>query len=215
MSSPFSFDRQFLEFMEPSKSLRHLSPEKTAAILDGAIKIFLEQGYAGTTMDKIAVAAGVSKPTVYNHFQDKESLFNALMEKLVHEKKWAKIIDDLPELHSQPPEVVLRQLANGMLDSVNDQEKVTFIRLVMGESGRFPEMGKAFIRYMDKPALDALVKYLKSCPNLKLADPEATARMFMGTLIYRLIALEMLHGKDIVPIERDRLVDNLIQMIVK
>lgn len=195
---------------------RQLSPEKTAAILDGAMQIFLEQGYAGTTMDRIAAAAGVSKPTVYNHFQDKEALFNALIEKLVREKRWTKSLDNLLELCHQPPEVVLRQLANDMLDGcVESPEKITFIRLIMGESGRFPELGRAFIRYMDKPTLDALTQYLTACPSLKLVDPEATARLFMGTLIYRLISYEMLHGKDIVPIERDRLVDNLVNLIIK
>ena len=76
--------------MESSKPSQPNRPEKTAAILDGAMRVFLEQGYAGTTMDKVASAAGVSKPTVYNHFQDKEALFNALMEKLVLENEWAK-----------------------------------------------------------------------------------------------------------------------------
>ena len=72
--------------MEPSKTpnaIRQLSSSKTAAILDGAMRVFLEQGYVGTTMDRVAAAAGVSKPTVYSHFHDKEGLFNALMEQLV------------------------------------------------------------------------------------------------------------------------------------
>ena len=54
---------------------RELSPEKTEAILRGAMQEFLEHGYAGARIDKIVAAAGVSKATVYRHFADKAALF--------------------------------------------------------------------------------------------------------------------------------------------
>jgi len=41
-------------------------------------------GYAATSMDRVAIAAGVST-TVYSHFQDKEGLFTALIQRLVEE----------------------------------------------------------------------------------------------------------------------------------
>jgi TetR/AcrR family transcriptional repressor of mexJK operon len=43
------------------------SVRKRRAILDAATKVFLAEGFAGASMDAIATAAGVSKPTVYNH----------------------------------------------------------------------------------------------------------------------------------------------------
>jgi AcrR family transcriptional regulator len=201
--------------MESSKP-RSLSPEKTAAILDGAMQIFLTEGYAGTTMDKIAAAAGVSKPTVYNHFTDKEALFNALVQKLAIEKQWTKNLEKLKESSEQSPEIVLRQFANDIFSCCEEsQEQITFVRLVMGESGRFPELGKALVRSMDKPALDALAQFLKSSPSLNLADPEVTAMMFLGTILFLVTSHKMLHSEEIMPMERDRLVDNLINLIVR
>ncbi|MCA1992068.1 MAG: TetR/AcrR family transcriptional regulator [Coleofasciculus sp. S288] len=204
--------------MEPAKApnaMRQLSPEKTAAILDGAMRVFLEQGYAGTTMDRIAAESGVSKPTVYSHFRDKEGLFNTLIEQLVQKKQWAKCSQDLLQPSEESPEVVLRQLANDFLDNcINNPEQITFIRLIIGESGRFPELGRAFVQHMDKPMLEALTHYLATCPNLNVPDPAVLARTFMGTLIYFIINHEMLHGSDIVPMERDRLVEHLISLIM-
>ena len=49
--------------------------EKRKRILDAAKILFLECGYHGCSMNKIAQKADVTKLTVYNHFQDKESLF--------------------------------------------------------------------------------------------------------------------------------------------
>jgi AcrR family transcriptional regulator len=192
-------------------STRALSAEKTAAILSGAMQVFLEQGYVGTTMDRVAAAAGVSKPTVYSHFHDKETLFNALIEQCVQKTHWATLPPEMLHPSAVLPETVLRQLANSILDScMNNAERITFIRLILGESGRFPELGRAFVLHMDKPILDALTQYLSDCPQLKLNDPRAAAYMFTGTLIFFLMSHVMLHGDDILSMERDRLVDHLI-----
>ncbi|MFZ4728888.1 MAG: TetR/AcrR family transcriptional regulator [Pseudanabaena sp.] len=199
--------------MESPKPSQPNRPEKTVAILDGAMQVFLEQGYAGTTMDKVASAARVSKPTLYNHFQDKEALFNALMEKLVLEKEWAKCPLDLLNISSEPPNIVLKRIANEVLDNcIRSSEQITFIRLVIGESGRFPELSRSFVTNMDKPIIGALTGYFAS-QNIPI--PDVAARMFMGTLIFYVITSEMMGGKDIIPIERDYLVDNLINMIMK
>jgi AcrR family transcriptional regulator len=199
--------------MESPKSSTPNRPEKAAAILDGAMQVFLTEGYAGTTMDRIASVAGVSKPTIYNHFQDKEDLFNSLMEKLVREKQWAQIPLDLLNFPTEPAPVVLKLVANEMLDSCKEPSEMnTFYRLVIGESGRFPELGKACVRHLDKPMIDALSHYFFL---LNLPDPQVTARIFMGTLVLYIIANEVMHGSEIMPMEGDRLVDRLISQILK
>ena len=59
-----------------------------------------------------------------------------------------------------------------------------------------------------------LREYFEACPQPNLADPEASARIFIGAIVHFLIVQEMLHGKDIVPMERDRLIDTLVDSIV-
>jgi TetR/AcrR family transcriptional regulator, mexJK operon transcriptional repressor len=63
----------------PSRQLRPSSARKRAAIIDAARGLFLREGYERTSMDDIAAAAGVSKPTVYEHFGDKEGLFSVIV----------------------------------------------------------------------------------------------------------------------------------------
>ena len=60
---------------------------KHAAILDGAIDVFIETGYELASMDKIAQTAGVSKRTVYNHFGSKEQLFQAVVEDFLSQRQ--------------------------------------------------------------------------------------------------------------------------------
>ena len=59
--------------------------EKRAAILAAAVELFTRQGFARTSMDAVATAAGVSKLTVYSHFGDKDNLFREVMRSRAQE----------------------------------------------------------------------------------------------------------------------------------
>src|SRR3546814_3446210 len=64
---------------KPAKSR---SEHKHRSIQQAGTDIFLQRGYGAATMDMIAAEAGVSKQTVYNHFQSKEGLFKAAIGEL-------------------------------------------------------------------------------------------------------------------------------------
>ena len=53
--------------------------QRYRSILDAAQKVFFSEGYAKTTMDKIAYEAAISKPTIYQYFKTKEDLYFSLM----------------------------------------------------------------------------------------------------------------------------------------
>ena len=201
--------------MKKTKSVeRELSAEKTNAILDGAMQEFLANGYAATSMDKVAAAAGVSKATVYSHFQDKQGLFTALVQRLACKKE----IFSLENLQSvqDDPASFLRGYAIGMLDNVADDPQIlTFLRIIIGESGRFPELARAFVQNIEKPTLELLSQYFASHPELQIPDPEVAARMFVGTLVHFVILRDVLHSGDLVPMERDRLLDNLLHVMIR
>ena len=191
------------------------SEAKTEAILKGAIQEFLAHGYAGSSMDKIAKAAKVSKATVYSHFGDKENLFNAVMQDLVKDKFQTIMGLDKPQSLEKNPKLVLSEMATRMLEnSKSDRTFQDFIRIIIGESGRFPELAQAYVRHLAKPAIETLTQYFTCHPELKLDDPEATVRVMIGTLVYFVMLQEMLHGKEILPLENERLVNTLTDLII-
>lgn len=196
------------------KEPRQLSSKKAKAILAGGMQEFLAHGYAATSMDRVATAASVSKATVYNHFQDKEGLFTALIEQLV-QGKFRSLFDTGSESLQPEPKIFLHELANRVLDmGANEPQFLNFMRVIIGESGRFPQLARVFVRNIEQTSFRMLHQYLAACPQLKLADPEATARIFIGAIVHFLIVQEMLHGKNIVPMERDRLINNLVDSIL-
>ncbi|MEO0770495.1 MAG: TetR/AcrR family transcriptional regulator [Cyanobacteria bacterium J06649_4] len=199
----------------PNRPERKKSAVKTAAILEGAMQEFLANGYASTSMDRVATTAGVSKATVYSHFQDKERLFAALIQQLAQNKFQATAFDPRNTAPIEgEPRAVLTQLAQDIVDEATcDPQACEFMRLIIGESGRFPELAKPYIENVAKPVVDGLTRYLESQPALQLKDPAATARTFLGTLIYFVMLQRVLGGAEMMPMESDRIINNLVDLI--
>jgi len=188
---------------------RHTSPEKAKAILDGAMQEFLTHGYAAASMDRLAIAAKVSKPTLYTYFQNKEGLFTALIEQIAQEKLQATLKSQMTTQGEQS--TGLKQLATHLVDTiVSDPQLLAFVRLVIGESGRFPELAKSFMLSIDKPIIEMITQQLAVRPMMP--DAEAGARVIFGSLVYFVIVQELLCGNDILPMDRDRLIDTLIYL---
>ena len=189
------------------------SSQKVAAILQGAMQEFLTHGFAGTTMDRVTAAAGVSKATVYSYFQDKEKLFLALIDRSIsnHRSKLDRLD---PDFFQREPSQVLADLANNFLNQVSDTpELLDLIRLTIAESKRFPMLAQRLILDTDLQFVGVVDRYLRSHPDLQLADPAATTRIFLGTLVHYAIVEYMLQAGEILPMERQKLVNSLVELI--
>ena len=179
---------------------------KAALVLQGAMQEFLARGYSAASMDRIATAAGVSKATVYSHFGDKETLFKELVAQMA-QKKMQSILSRMD--YSLEPRTSLRQLFSEAMADCTNVEFQNFQRMLIGESGRFPDLAKTFVTHMSKPGIEALTDYFKIKPVFDFPDPEAIARIVIGTIVHFNMTQYILHGEEIVPMESDRLVDAL------
>ena len=197
--------------MNPIISKKQKIADKAEAILVGAMREFMVCGYAAASMDRIAVSAGVSKPTLYSYFKDKEGLFTAL----IHYMTQSNRLLDGERFLKHPIRDSLKLLAIDFLDKFSgDEPLLTLFRLIIGESGRFPNLAQTFVRDFEKPMLEKLSYLLAHHPKLKIVDTEITARFFVGSIMHYGIVQEILQGKEILPIERNRFIDGLIELIV-
>jgi AcrR family transcriptional regulator len=187
-----------------------LSAEKDQQIIRAALNTFLQCGYRGTSMDKVAMEAGVSKQTVYSHYGDKKGLFNALVA-YVSERLFP------PELLHVPfeaePGAFLRSLARAYVDALATWEHTAFNRLVLAESPRFPELGEIYLSKAVEPGLNMIVTYLQQHRELAINDPEAAGRAFFSALSSFAVGREMLQEKHLMPFDSDRFINALVQMV--
>src|SRR5437764_11295452 len=157
------------------------SARKRQAVRDAATNVFLTKGYLGTSMDEIAALAAVSKQTVYKHFADKERLFNEIVLSTVNEAS-DPVHDEVTNLEdSGDLEADLRDLARRQLSMVMQPRLLQLRRLVIGEVGRFPELGKTFYdKGLGRP-VGALAKAFERPSErglLEMDDPPPAANHF-------------------------------------
>ncbi len=195
---------------------RERSPAKHETVLNGAMDEFLAHGFAATTMDRVAAAAGVSKATIYAHFGDKEHLFDALVQRLAQDKLTALLIliEGVQSDHS--PAEMLRAVLNLLLRELGgDFKAISFLRLLITESGRLPVITNVFTQTFEKPIVAWLTTYLANEAQLRLADPEAVAQIVFATIHHRVIVYHLLGGQEINPLASERLVVALVSLITE
>jgi AcrR family transcriptional regulator len=175
------------------------SVRKRRAILDAATTVFLRQGYLGTSMDEIAALAAVSKQTVYKHFTDKERLFSEIVVATVEEasdRVHAEVLD-LPD--SGDVEADLRDLARRQLRMVMRPQLLQLRRLVIGEAGRFPELGRTFFDRGPGRTVEALATAFERLAErgaLTADDPLLAAQHFNWLVMSIPLNEAMLLGDD-------------------
>ncbi|CDF97315.1 MULTISPECIES: TetR/AcrR family transcriptional regulator [unclassified Pseudomonas] len=130
---------------------------KRQAILDAAKRLFIELGYANTSMDTVATEAGVSKLTVYSHFNDKETLFSAAVI--------AKCEEQVPPLFFEwpegvPIEHVLLNIARGFHQLVSSEESVNLHRLIMALGSQDPKLSAIFYQAGPERMLSGMERLL-------------------------------------------------------
>ncbi|MGO8920526.1 MAG: TetR/AcrR family transcriptional regulator [Stellaceae bacterium] len=155
---------------------------KPQQIRAAAACLFLEHGYGAVSMDVIAREAGVSKATIYAHFADKAELFADLVTEECA-RQWPYIA----MLESEPGDLREALLAVGTVyaELLVSPKGVQTFRMVVAESPRFPELGRAFYEGGPRLIRDKLATYLSRAEaqgKLALGDPRLAAQQFLAML---------------------------------
>ena len=184
--------------------------------MDAATEVFLRNGYVGASMDEVAALAAVSKQTVYKHFADKESLFAEIVTGTVDEAGDRVHAEVLQLADSGDVEADLRDLARRQLKLEMQPRVLRLRRLVIGEVGRFPELGRTFYERGPGRTLQALAAAftrLAQAGALKVADPELAAEHFNWLVMSIPLNRAMLLGDDERP-DLDRYADEGVRVFL-
>jgi TetR/AcrR family transcriptional repressor of mexJK operon len=178
----------------PEPAARRRSGKKRQAILLAATDTFLEAGYGAATMDQIAIRAGVSKQTVYAHFGSKEALFGAI----IGERCERFLSPALPDgVDTGNMEETLRSVARAFMAEVLSESSLRLHRLIIGESGRFPELGRAVYGAGPARALSRLARFLATHgppDGFEFGDGEQAAEQFFAIVLGLLQLRAILRG---------------------
>jgi TetR/AcrR family transcriptional regulator, mexJK operon transcriptional repressor len=165
--------------LERTPGVRAMKPQQ---IREAAARLFLIQGYGAVSMDAIAREAGVSKATIYAHFADKAELFADLVT-----EECARQWPDIAMLEAEPGDLREALLAVGTVyaELLVSPKGVQTFRMVVAESPRFPELGRAFYEGGPRLIRDKLAAYLlraEAQGKLALGDARLAAQQFLAML---------------------------------
>jgi TetR/AcrR family transcriptional repressor of mexJK operon len=140
-------------------------------ILEVATELFLTEGYGSTSIEAVAVRAGVSKRTFYHRFDDKGALFAAVVHRIIEQ---IRPPPGVPLLEGATLEEILRRLAGLLLRAALSSQAIALHRLVTAESARFPNLVRAVYEEGWAQQATALIGDLLS---RELRDPGLTAEL--------------------------------------
>jgi AcrR family transcriptional regulator len=175
------------------KHKQEIYDERRQQIIEGALKVFSAKGFIEATNKEIAEAAGInSAGLIYHYFASKEDLLRAIIEQY---SPALQLVARAEAMRALPLEEALRQFGRAYLRVMDDPQIGGFMRLLLGEALRSPEIARVFGEVGPLRVLQLLADYLRGKMDeglLRRADPMIAARCFIGPLVTCVLARSIL-----------------------
>ncbi|MEL7310983.1 MAG: TetR/AcrR family transcriptional regulator [Pseudomonadota bacterium] len=146
--------------------------------MQAASGLFMDIGFARTSMDAIAHDAGVSKQTVYSHFANKDALFRSC----ILNKVTAYGLDMRDTAPDTPLEMVLTTIGGRLLDLLCDPGVIQMHALLIAETKEFSTLAESFWENGPQATIDSLARCLAQSEDHRYApidDPTQAAEDFL------------------------------------
>ena len=131
---------------------RRRSQARPGEIVQAALDVFAEKGFAAAKLDEIASKAGVSKGAIYLYFATKQDIFRAVVEQGV-----APNLDFVRAALAAPTDNfadLLRGLVKALPKVIATTSAGGIVKMVIGESRNFPELAQAWHDKLVQPGTD-------------------------------------------------------------
>ena len=168
---------------------REEAETRDVRLLDVATRLFLERGFDGTSIDAVAEAAGVSKPTVYARYHDKRDLFAAVLRGRI--RKWLAPVSAAAEaeaIETSPKSIktTLHELSRHMVAYTLAPEAGALQRILSAQAVQFPELAKraneeGWLRAVR--GVSTILRQSAASGHIKVGDPELAADMFLNLVL--------------------------------
>ena len=133
--------------------------ERPQELIDAALSLFVEKGFAATRTDEVAARAGVSKGTLYLYYPSKEELLKAVIQQNLGQiiAQGTGIVDEF----QGPTAELLSMLMNLWWDRVGNTPAGGIHKIMMSEVRNFPEIAQFYRDEIIQPATDLLGRTLQ------------------------------------------------------
>ncbi len=157
-------------------------------LLDAALALFVEKGFAATRSEEVATRAGVAKGTLYRYYPSKEELFKAV----VRENLSVHIAESAAQAaqHQGPVAGLLRQMMRDWWAKVGGGNAGVVCKIMMVEARNFPELAHFYVDEVITPSQDLLGGLIERgirAGEFRDVPVEATVHMLIAPLLHMLL----------------------------
>jgi len=197
----------------PARARRRRKEARPAELIEAAIDVFAEKGFAGARLEDVARRAGVGKGTAYLYFPNKEALFKAAIREIVvtriamgerEVEEWQGACEELLRHVLGQWEHVIRSRQGGLL------------KLIIAEAGNFPDLAAWYQQEVAERGhrlLKAVLSRGIERGEFRPFDVEAMAHVIACPMAFRAIWSHSLGCHEALPLPDERFYDTYFALI--
>ena len=158
-------------------------------LLNAALDLFVEKGFAATRVEEVALRAGVSKGTLFLYFDSKEELLKAVVRENIsgHFKEWNSEF----ESYTGSTVEMLTYCMNNWWDRVGATKASGITKLMLSEATNFPDIAAFYQQEVLKPGQDLIRRILQrgmDSGEFRLLDLNYAVFTIVAPMIYLMLA---------------------------
>ena len=199
---------------ERGPKFRRRAEARPDEVLDAALDLFIEKGFAATRVEDIAKRAGLSKGAVYLYFASKEKILEGLIRRAI-----VPIADhalSFTRNYEGDPRLVITMMLKMLGGRLNEPRVVAVPKLIFREVLGFPELARIYREeVLDKviPVIIGLIRQGVDQGYLRPVDPELTVRSIVGPIALHVAMAEVFGMIPEDGLALDRLIDNHLTIL--
>lgn len=190
---------------------------RPAEVLAAALDLFVERGFAATRLEDVASRAGVSKGTLYLYYENKAELFKAVVRQNI-----VPLIDEARQVIARSEETsatLLKQFFEEWWQRFGGTRLSGILKLVIAESGNFPEVAHFFSQEVaapDRVLLKTILERGVSRGEFVVFDVDAAVESWIAPLVMKAVMMHSLDARTPcgAVIEPERMLDSHLKLVL-
>jgi len=188
---------------------------RPSELLQAALELFVERGFAATRLEDVASRAGVSKGTLYLYFRSKDELFKSVVRGgiLPAIAKAETLVGQFAGTTSE----LLRAVVTSIWSSVGGTLLSGIPKLIISESGNFPDLAQFYYREVIQRGLAVMTGILTrgvQRGELRTLDVESAARAMMGPILLMMLWRHSFQRFESEPLAVERYFDSYLTLVL-
>jgi AcrR family transcriptional regulator len=195
---------------------RRRKESRPQEILDAALTVFAEKGFAAARMDDIAVRAGVTKGTIYLYFDSKEAVFKTLVRESIG-GTLENVVDTANRFEGSAADL-LRLMLRTIGQFMRISDRIVLAKIVIAEFGNFPELARFYREEVVEKGLAALGSVIsRGIAQGEFRDiaPDHGARLCIAPILLAAVWRTTFATIDTQPYDLEGLIETHIDVLLK